>query len=270
MSVFVGFDTVFAAYYFSMDLSLFCDMYIMAEFLRLKAVLNNMPRYRIGIHNGFEVIRTYRGYGDQFKFQEYRLAGRNSNAIKQQYETYKECLKVLDLYQQEIRRRNIPIPNDYKFYRDPSPFNVAAWQNYLACSNPHEIGTEYYDAYGNNVRSRGEMSVANALKSLGLEAKYEPELTLKSGRKRSPDYSFPVRIIDRCFFIEFYGRCDNESYLDYNHGKIDEYIRNGILPNRDLILICGTENWIPTQESIMRMIANFINNAVLSTYNRNS
>ena len=36
-----------------------------------------------------------------------------------------------------------------------------------------------------------------------------------------------------------------------------------------LILICGTENWLPNQEEIMRIISSFINNAVLRTLNRN-
>ena len=50
--------------------------------------------------------------------------------------------------------------------------------------------------------------------------------------------------------------------------KSDEYMRNGILPNRDLILISGTKNWIPSHESLKRKIANFINDAVLSAYER--
>lgn len=50
---------------------------------------------------------------------------------------------------------------------------------------------------------------------------------------------------------------------------IHEYIRSGILPNRDLILICGTENWLPNQDEIIRIISSFINNAVLRTYNKN-
>ena len=187
-----------------------------------------------------------------------------------QYETYKACLAEYEQYRDELRKRHIPVSDQFKFIRDPSPFNVEAWNNFKACANPNEINTGYYDAYGNNVRSRGEMLVANALKELGLEAKYEPLLTLKGGKKRSPDYVFPVRIIDRCFFIEFYGKCDNEGYVDYNYGKIDEYIRSGILPNRDLILICGTENWLPNQDEIIRIISSFINNAVLRTYNRNS
>lgn len=80
----------------------------------------------------------------------------------------------------------------------PSPYNAGLWDQFIDCSNPHEVKTEYYDDYG----------------------------------------------------------------------KFDEYMRNGIFPNRDLILICGTGKWIPTQESIMRIISSFINDAVLNAYNR--
>ena len=112
------------------------------------------------------------------------------------------------------------------------------------------------------------MFIGNALKDLGLEAKYEPSIVIKGGRKIHPDYIFPVEIIDRCFFIEFMGMCDSEEYINHNYGRIDEYMRNGILPNRDLILICGTSKWIPTEECIKRIIASFINNAVERVYNQ--
>jgi len=252
-----------------MELNSLCDTYIEAEYHRLKTALDSMPRFRIGIHRGSPVIRAYRGTGKDLKYQENKLASKKGNALKLQYETYKTCLSEFEQYRGELRKRHITVSDKFKFIRDPSPFNVKAWKNFKASANPNEINTGYYDAFGNNVRSRGEMLVANALKELGLEAKYEPLLTLKDGKRKSPDYSFPVRIIDRCFFIEFYGKCDNEGYIEYNYGKIDEYIRNGILPNRDLILICGTENWLPNQEEIMRIISSFINNAVLRTYNRN-
>lgn len=259
-----------AVYHCAMELNSLCETYIEAEYHRLKAVLDSMPRFRTGFHRGSQVIRAYSGSGKNLKYQENILSGKKGAALKLQYETYKICLLEFEQYRNELIKRHIPISDHFKFIRDPSPFNVEAWNNFKACSNPNEIKTDYYDAYGNNVRSRGEMIVAGALKALGLEAKYEPLLILKGGKKRSPDYSFPVRIIDRCFFIEFYGKCDNEGYVDYNYGKIDEYIRNGILPNRDLILICGTENWLPTQEEIIRIISSFINNAVLRTYKRNA
>lgn len=259
-----------AMYYCVMELNSFCNTYIDAEYHRLKTVLKDMPRFSTGVHSGIQVIRTYSGSGSNIVRTETRITGRNIDTVEQQYSYYLECQKAFEQFRAELYKRKIPISDQFKFIRDPSPFNVEAWKNFKACSNPNEINTNYIDAYGNNVRSRGEMLVANALKELGLEAKYEPLLTLKGGKKRSPDYVFPVRIIDRCFFIEFYGKCDNEGYVDYNYGKIDEYIRSGILPNRDLILICGTENWLPNQDEIIRIISSFINNAVLRTYNRNS
>lgn len=112
------------------------------------------------------------------------------------------------------------------------------------------------------------MLVGNALKDLGFDAKYEPMLILRGNRKKTPDYSFPVPVIDRCFFIEFAGMADNSNYIDSNYGKIDEYMRNGILPNRDLILICGTENWLPSLETMKLMIASFVNSAVYSAYEK--
>ncbi|MBO4680758.1 MAG: hypothetical protein J5623_02515 [Clostridiales bacterium] len=174
------------------------------------------------------------------------------------------------LFLEEINRRRLAIPSDFKFALEPSRFNVAYWKREVPCSNKIECNTEYYDDYGFNVRSRGEMIVGNALKSLGLEAKYEPLVDLKGMKKKSPDYSFPVHIIDRCFFVEFMGMMDKEEYVNDNTEKMRLYMRNGILPNRDLILISGTKNWIPSQESIARTIASFINNAVLDAYNRQS
>lgn len=110
------------------------------------------------------------------------------------------------------------------------------------------------------------MLVSAALKELGLDAKYEPELTMRNGRKRTPDYSFAVPVIDRCFYVEFMGMADDGSYLNKNFGKIDEYMQSGIFPNRDLIIICGTEKWLPSLEDMKQIIASFINNAVSRVY----
>ena len=251
-----------------MDLSLFCDTYIIAEYHRLKAVLDNMPRYRFGTHNGIQIVRVYSGTGKDTVCREISLTGRYAAPIKQKHEQYLKCQKDLEQFKYELYRRHLPVPNGFRFIRDPSPFDVNAWNQFKECSNPYEVNTEYYDDFGYNVRSRGEMILGNALKELGLEVKYEPSLKLKGSRRKSPDYSFPLRILDRCFFVEFIGQTDKQDYLDSIHGKFDEYLRNGILPNRDLILICGTEKWIPSQESMKRIISAFINNAVLSTYTK--
>jgi hypothetical protein len=251
-----------------MDLSLFCDIYIIAEYFRLNSEYERLPRYKTGIHCGAPVIRKYTGFGSSLSRQDTHITGGNYAEMQKELELYEKRMSIKAAFREEIKRRHLAIPDNFKFIRDVSEFDVSMWEQLQACSNAHEVNTGYYDGYGFNVRSRGEMIVGNALKELGLEAKYEPALLLKGGRKRNPDYSFPVRIIDRCFFVEFMGMTDDDDYLENNYWKSDEYMRNGILPNRDLILISGTKNWIPTQESLKRKIAYFINDAVLSAYER--
>lgn len=252
-----------------MDLSLFCDLYIIGEYIRLKRVLANMPRYRLGMHNGLQTIREYCGSGIAMTKKEIQINSRYYPEMQRKLELFNSISERERLFYEEFKRRQLIVPAGFRFKRDTSAFNVAYWNKLEPCSNRLECDTGYYDDYGFNVRSRGEMMVGNALKELGLEAKYEPTIQLKGGRKKNPDYSFPVRIIDRCFFIEFMGMTDDEDYIDGNYLKLDEYMRNGILLNRDLIVISGTKNWIPTQESLKRKIAFFINDAVMSAYERN-
>ena len=220
----------------------FCDEYLIAEYLRLKAVLSNMPRFSTGYHNGLKVIRTYWGHGKRIIKQEACINSPKTDSIEKKYKEYITTQNAYAQFKEELKRRNILIPGGFKLISTPSPYNAGLWDQFIDCSNPHEVKTEYYDDYGYNVRSRGEMNVGNALKALGLEAKYEPDLILSDSRKRSPDYSFPIRVLDRCFFVEFIGQADNIDYLNANYGKFDEYMRNGIFPNRDLIHICGTGN----------------------------
>ena len=249
---------------------LFCDEYIILEYLRLKRVLDAMPRYMVGMHKGIRVIREYSGKGSAKQIREVQTNGKTYADMQKKLEQFNSLSERERLYFEELNRRHLVLPSDFRFMRDPSRFNVAYWNQEVPCSNKLECNTEYYDDYGFNVRSRGEMIVGNALKSLGLEAKYEPLVDLKGLKKRSPDYSFPVHIIDRCFFVEFMGMADDEEYIDDNAEKIRLYMRSGILPNRDLILISGTKNWIPAQESIAGTIASFINNAVKRAYNKQS
>ena len=251
-----------------MKLPLLCDEYIIGEYLRMKGALASMPRYRLGMHNGLPTIREYCGSGSALTKKETQIGSPNYSEDMKKLEQFNRISEREKLFFEEINRRHLAIPSDFKFMRNPSKFNIDHWNREVPCSNKYECDTEYYDDYGFNVRSRGEMIVGNALKSLGLEAKYEPRLDLNGSKTKNPDYSFPVHIIDRCFFVEFMGMMDKEEYVNDNTEKMRLYMRNGILPNRDLILISGTKNWIPSQESIARTIASFINNAVLDAYNR--
>jgi hypothetical protein len=210
----------------------------------------------------------YSGSGDNLTIRTFNPNSPSYANIHSSLVNYNTLKQKLAVYKEELNRRRLTLPGHFKFISAQSLFNMEVSNQRVPCSNTHEIKNEYYDNYGFHVRTRGEMMVGNVLRDLGLEAKYEPALLLKGGRKKNPDYSFSVPIIDRCFFVEFMGMADDEGYIESNYGKIDEYMRSGILLNRDLIVITGTGNWLPEQESIKRIIAAFINNAVLSAYNR--
>lgn len=229
-----------------------------------------MPRYKVGTHGGLQVIREYSGKGNETVRKTTHVNGRSYGEVYKKMLTYKDYEYRHKVFSEELKRRNLTIPENFNLKRDPSAFDINFWNALSPCSNTYEIRTNYYDDFGYHVRSRGEMLVGNSLKDLFLDAKYEPAIILKGGRKITPDYAFPVYAIERCFFVEFVGMSNNEEYLNYNYGKIDEYMRNGILPNRDLILICGTDIWLPSQDSIKRIIASFINNAVENVYNKKS
>ena len=190
--------------------------------------------------------------------------------MHEKLEQYNKLTERKNLFDAEFSRRRLTVPAGFRLQRDTSPHNMEFWKQQVPCSNNYENKNRYVDAFGFNVKSRSEMLVGQALKELGLEAKYEPLLILRGDRKKTPDYSFPVPVIDRCFYVEFMGMADNESYIDKNYGKIEEYMRNGILLNRDLIVICGTENWLPSLEDMKRIIASFINNAVSRVYEQHS
>lgn len=251
-----------------MDLSLFYNLNIISECHRLKCILDDMPRFKCGTHKGVQLIRVYSGTGNEIIRKDVYENSRDYASMQEKLEKYNYLTERKKLFDAELARRHLTIPAGFKLYYDTSPHNLEHWKQQVPCSNNYTNENQYIDSYGFKVKTRGEMLVSAALKDLGLEAKYEPELTMRNGRKRTPDYSFPVPVIDRCFYVEFMGMTDDGNYLNKNFGRIDEYMQSGILPNRDLIIICGTGKWLPSVETMKIIIASFINQAVHSVYEK--
>ena len=250
---------------------MYSNLFIISECIRLDSILKSMPRFMLGNHRGMKIIRAYSGTGEHIDRKDVSENSRDFASMREKLDQFNKLTERKKQFNAELRRRHLTIPTTgFKLKRDNSPHNMNFWKQQVPCSNNYENKNRYVDAFGFNVKSRSEMLVGQALKELGLEAKYEPLLVLKGGRKKTPDYSFPVPVIDRCFYVEFVGMADDGTYIDKNYGKIDEYMRNGILLNRDLIVICGTENWLPSLEDMKRIIASFINNAVSRVYDQNS
>jgi len=142
--------------------------------------------------------------------------------------------------------------------------NYDNWKEY---SNSHPINTEYMSD-GRQYRSRLELITADALKDLGLEWKYEPMIMLDAPSRYAgddtsveftPDFAVAIPELGRVFLIECLGMLSEPSYANDAYDKLKIYSYNGIYPSRDLVLIPGDRNYMPSAEVIKAIISNTLN-----------
>ena len=108
-----------------MNLSLFCNLYIIAEYLRLKRILDVMPRYRVGTHRGNIVIREYSGSCSNLTKLETRMNTKSFAEAQRNLEKYDSCIRAKKFFCEEISRRHLAVPENFRFVRERSRFNVA-------------------------------------------------------------------------------------------------------------------------------------------------
>lgn len=89
---------------------------------------------------------------------------------------------------------------------------------------------------GEMVRSKSELMIADMYYELGIPYRYECEVTLPNGEKKSPDFTLfhaPRRMV---IYHEHLGRMDEEDYVNRNLKKLKEYGEIGIYSGKNLIL----------------------------------
>lgn len=89
---------------------------------------------------------------------------------------------------------------------------------------------------GERVRSKSELSIANALLKYGVPYKYECPLTLKGGIVVHPDFSVLHVKKRKIIYWEHRGMMDEREYARESVNKIKEYNRNGIVLGDNLII----------------------------------
>ena len=71
-----------------MDLTSFSDLYIITECTLLDGVLKRMPRYKVGLHSGKQVIREYSGHGKNRIKKMSQAGSRNFSSMQEKLEQY--------------------------------------------------------------------------------------------------------------------------------------------------------------------------------------
>ena len=208
--------------------------FLKARLKFVNARLEQMPNICIGTHNNQRVVRSYKG---KIK-HEYQEGSKKCIELLSEYEfrnkllLFKKQLEAclsLSTDMPDIDPAKIRSKYDRAYFE-----GLHTWSEY----EPLVTGYKHKDIY---MRSRAEMILADVLDSLNLEYKYEPKIEI-NGRTYYPDFVVFLPEFNRCFFIEFLGRLNDEQYAVENGCKIGNYFRSGMVINEDLLLFCGWEN----------------------------
>ena len=247
-------------------MNMFCDEYIMANHQYLKTKLDNMPTFHFGMHGGKRTIRvSIKDRSGKRIRNESTQGGRRYKEYTDQMAEREKLSKQMEFIDHELRKRRLIVPENLSICPPTTKFTAELWTELTTGLNELGKGKEYYDNHMNNVDSRGEMLIAGALDDLHLEYKYEALYHLSPYRRIFPNFVVLIPALGRFFFIEFMGMADDPNYMDNNSSRIENYIRNGIYPGRDLLIIVGDRDYLPTDSAIKRRIISFINDLTLDS-----
>lgn len=95
---------------------------------------------------------------------------------------------------------------------------------------------EIYTEKGERVRSKSEKIIADMLHKAGISYRYECPITLNDIGTIYPDFTV-LNIEERKeMYWEHFGMMDNNEYCEKALCKINSYIKNGIIPGKNLII----------------------------------
>jgi len=216
--------------------------------------LEEIPNAHIGKHRGHAVVRRY----------HYTNGRRSSNEADANSEVGRDWLYKMETRKQLIRFKKqlesllIDKPDTPPI--DPSQaytvYNKEYWERVVVRAQI-ETKVSGYEYRGLLLDSRAEMIVAQTLDELGLQYKYEPRVVI-NGEVYYPDFIVYLPEFERCFFIEFLGKLDDDKYISRNEFKLMDYLNEGMVINKDLLIFCGYANSMITADEMTDDIAALI------------
>ena len=134
---------------------------------------------------------------------------------------------------------------------------VAAWKDQQYTHVPVEnASAENITKNGEQVRSKSEVLIANALSDAGIPYLYEKPLQLFD-RTVLPDFTILDLRRRKTIYWEHFGMMDDEKYREEAGRKISTYIRAGYTPYKDIIFTFETKDDPFTIEQAERILKDF-------------
>lgn len=131
------------------------------------------------------------------------------------------------------------------------------WQalKYIRKSVPQEL--PFYSAKNEHVRSKSELIIANALKEQNIPYHYECPLDLED-QTIHPDFTILNKRTREIYIWEHFGMLDDKEYSIKALKKLELYITNNYLPNKNLIITYETSVAPLSTQTVENKIAEFL------------
>lgn len=172
--------------------------------------------------------------------------------LKMTGEISDEIRKLYSDYPEDIKEMIVPIDCSDEDY-------VKEWMSIPYEKKPiGEVSTIWTSDRGEQVRSKSELNIANALNRYNIPYKYECPVKLKSGITIHPDFSALNVNKRKVIYWEHRGMMDNPAYATHSVSRIKDMQRSGILLGDNLIITEETAAAHLGTDEIDRVIRHFL------------
>ena len=199
--------------------------------------LKDLPIVRVGrrMRQGKEirVIREYSYESGMRKRKQYDFDSSKGKALLNLFEVRQKL---------EMRRRDMKWANQLekmgsgvildKEINIPSRFSKSVFDRLIERNDPSIEKDFCFD--GRRFRSKSEVNIAQFLKSMGLEYKYEIKITI-DGQVFYIDFAVYCPETGRFFFIEHFGMMNQERYRMRVFNKLTAYSTCGLQEGCDIL-----------------------------------
>lgn len=114
---------------------------------------------------------------------------------------------------------------------------VDAWERveYTGKGFAEDDETQHYSEKNERMRSKSEVSIANALKKHNIPYRYEYPFVLKDGKTVYPDFTILLVKHRKIVYWEHLGKMGDIDYVTSNLRKINDYKAMGMFPGTEII-----------------------------------
>ena len=216
--------------------------------------LDELPVIRSGLRRTNPVLRIY---DDSHK--KYREISHNSSSWKRFEKIFNRrsglehhILRINSILAHRHERRD----HSYVIVNTDNQFDNDFYDSLVDSSCTWKKESKYY-YNGRNYRSRAEMIYATILDELGLEFKYDVNVTFH-GKTFSVDFVIVIREFNRCVFVEYFGKCSDAGYNHDNMTKLEYAQADGVYIGRDLFIFSGDITYAPGTDLIRAQLSSIV------------